>query len=147
MSDFESQACVVVKHTNPCGISVNENQVQRIEMRFPGYRISIWGIVGFNRGVSTDTANAMKGVLFDIIIAPLFSKEALEVFTRRKRKRNFSSDPAKGPLNDVMFKTVSGGVLIQTLDRGSEDQSSWKVVSKRPPSDSEWEGWHSLGSA
>ena len=38
-----------------------------------------------------------------------------------------------------MFKTVSGGVLIQTLDRGSEDQSSWKVVSKRRPSGSEWE--------
>ena len=140
VSDFESQACVVVKHTNPCGISVNEDQVSAYRNAFSGDTVSAYGgIVGFNREVSTDTANAMKGVLFDIIIAPSFSKEALKVFTRRKRTRILQATPAKGPINDVMFKTVSGGVLIQTLDRGSEDQSSWKVVSKRPPSDSEWE--------
>ena len=139
VSDFNSQACVIVKHTNPCGISVNKDQVTAYENAFSGDTVSAYGgIVGFNRELGVETATAMKGVLFDIIIAPSFEREALKILTRRKRTRILQVSPAVGPTSDVMFKTVSGGALIQTLDGRDEDQSSWKVVSKRSPSDLEW---------
>ena len=80
----------------------------------------------------------MKGVLFDIIVAPSFDDEALEILKRRKRTRVLRAEKAVGPLSDIGIKTISGGALIQTLDTITEKPDDWKVVTERIPTEREW---------
>ena len=139
VTDFTDPACVIVKHTNPCGISINEDQVVAYKNAFSGDSVSAYGgIVAFNREVSTETAEAMKGVLFDIIIAPKFEDGALNVFRKRKRTRILQANTSSGNMADISIKSISGGVLIQTKDKLIEKYSDWKVVTNRAPTEKEW---------
>ena len=139
VTDFTDPACVIVKHTNPCGISINEDQVVAYKNAFSGDSVSAYGgIVAFNRVVSIETAEAMKGVLFDIIIAPKFEDGALNVFKKRKRTRILQANTSSGNMADISIKTISGGVLIQTKDKVIEKYSDWKVVTNRAPTEKEW---------
>lgn len=139
VSDFTDPACVIVKHTNPCGISINEDQVVAYKNAFSGDSVSAYGgIVAFNREVSAETAEAMKGVLFDIIIAPKFEDGALNVFKKRKRTRILQANTSSGNMADISIKSISGGVLIQTKDKVIEKYSDWKVVTNRAPTEKEW---------
>ncbi|MDP6064868.1 MAG: bifunctional phosphoribosylaminoimidazolecarboxamide formyltransferase/IMP cyclohydrolase, partial [SAR202 cluster bacterium] len=88
VSDFAQPAAAVVKHTNPCGLAVNDDQVTAYRRALAGDPVSAFGgIVGFNRPLTFETANAMRGVLFDIILAPDYEPEALKMLERRKRTR------------------------------------------------------------
>ena len=139
VNGFTENACVIVKHTNPCGISVHPDQAMAYQKAFEGDSVSAYGgIVGFNRNVTASTANAMKGVLFDIIVAPSFDDEALGILKRRKRTRVLRAEKAVGPLSDIGIKTISGGALIQTLDTITEKPDDWKVVTERIPTEREW---------
>ncbi|MQG22817.1 MAG: bifunctional phosphoribosylaminoimidazolecarboxamide formyltransferase/IMP cyclohydrolase [SAR202 cluster bacterium] len=139
VTDFTDPACVIVKHTNPCGISINEDQVVAYKNAFSGDSVSAYGgIVAFNREVSAETAEAMKGVLFDIIIAPKFEDGALNVFKKRKRTRILQANTSSGNMADMSIKSISGGVLIQTKDKVIEKYSDWKVVTNRAPTEKEW---------
>tara|TARA_Y100001968_G_C19426134_1_gene754452 strand:- start:226 stop:1761 length:1536 start_codon:yes stop_codon:yes gene_type:complete len=139
VTDFTDPACVIVKHTNPCGISINEDQVVAYKNAFSGDSVSAYGgIVAFNRVVSIETAEAMKGVLFDIIIAPKFEDGALNVFKKRKRTRILQANTSSGNMADISIKSISGGVLIQTKDKVIEKYSDWKVVTNRAPTEKEW---------
>ena len=139
VTDFTDPACVIVKHTNPCGISINEDQVVAYKNAFSGESVSAYGgIVAFNREVSAETAEAMIGVLFDIIIAPKFEDGALNVFKKRKRTRILQANTSSGNMANISIKSISGGVLIQTKDKVIEKYSDWKVVTNRAPTEKEW---------
>ena len=78
VSDFPEPAVAIIKHTNPCGLAVHPDQPTAYRLAFEGDSVSAYGgIVGFNRTVTADTARAMRGVLFDIIVAPDYDEEAL----------------------------------------------------------------------
>ena len=139
VTDFTDPACVIVKHTNPCGISINEDQITAYKNAFSGDSVSAYGgIVAFNREVSKETAEAMKGVLFDIIIAPNFEDEALNIFKKRKRTRILQANISSGDMAEISIKSISGGALIQTKDKIIEKYSDWKVVTNREPTEKEW---------
>ena len=138
VSDFEKSSCVVVKHTNPCGIALNDHQPTAYENAFQGDPVSAYGgIVGFNRVVTMDTAEAMRGVLFDIIVAPGYEEEALAILKKRKRTRVLKVNVAEGPTEGISFKSVSGGALVQTANNIEEDPSRWRTVTNRAPTKSE----------
>ena len=80
----------------------------------------------------------MKGVLFDIIIAPKFEDGALNVFKKRKRTRILQANTSSGNMANISIKSISGGVLIQTKDKVIEKYSDWKVVTNRAPTEKEW---------
>jgi phosphoribosylaminoimidazolecarboxamide formyltransferase/IMP cyclohydrolase len=73
----------------------------------------------------------MKGVLFDVIVAPGYEPAALEIFTKRRRTRVLETSVSRP--NPFEIRTVSGGALAQLPDRLHEDPESWKVVTKRKP--------------
>ena len=140
VTGFDESACVVVKHTNPCGIALNEDQVIAYKNAFDGDSVSAYGgIVAFNRTITALTAEAMKGVFFDIIIPPDYEKEALDIFKNRKRTRILQAESPSGNKLELTLKSISGGVLIQTSDSINENYSDWKVVTKRQPTKKEWE--------
>ncbi len=136
--DFDEPCVTVVKHTNPCGLAVHDDQPTAYQRAFEGDSMSAYGgIVGFNRTVTAATAKAMKGVLYHVMVAPDYELEALEILRKRKQLRVLKATPAAGPLVDLDIRRVSGGALIQTPDTIVEDSSTWKVVTKRSPTEDE----------
>lgn len=139
VNDFQDNACVVVKHTNPCGISVHPDQSEAYHRAFDGDSVSAYGgIVGFNKKVTSKTAAAMRRVLFDIIVAPDYDQDALEILRKRKRTRLLKAEISSGPMSNMDLKTISGGGLLQTADNIAEDPNAWKVVTDREPTEREW---------
>ena len=138
VSDFSEPAATVVKHTNPCGLALHADQPTAYRRAFEGDSVSAYGgIVGFNRTVTAATAEAMRGVLFHIVVAPDYEPEALEILRKRKTTRVLKASPEEGTLASIDVRKVSGGALVQTGDFIDEDASAWKVVTERAPSESE----------
>lgn len=127
--------CVsVVKHANPCGLALDDDQATAYRKAYEGDTISAFGgIVGFNQTLTAETADAMRGVLYDVIAAPGYEPEALEILSKRKRTRVLEVQPSKSPLLTV--RNVTGGALIQEPDNIIESAADWKIVTKKQPTD------------
>jgi len=138
VSDFAEPAVAVVKHTNPCGLAIHEDQPTAYQRAFEGDSISAYGgIVAFNREMTVATAETMRGVLFDIIIAPSYENGVMDILRKRRRTRVLRIDPAAGPQEGLDVRLVSGGALVQMADVLEEDPQSWNVVTSRKPTDAE----------
>ena len=138
VSDFAEPAAAVIKHTNPCGLALHPDQPTAYRRAFEGDSVSAYGgILGFNRTVTAATAEAMRGVLYYIIVAPGYESGALEVLRKRKQLRVLEVEPATGPQAGLEARQVSGGALIQTADAIDEDPTSWEVVTERRPTEAE----------
>ena len=134
VSDFAEPAVAVIKHTNPCGLAVHSDQPTAYKRAFEGDPVSAYGgIVGFNRPVTRATADAMRGVLYDIIVAPGYEEDALEVLRRRRRTRILRIDPEKGHATHLDLRLVTGGALVQAADDIEEDPTAWQVVTDLAP--------------
>ena len=137
VSDFDAPAAVVVKHTNPCGLAVHTDQPTAYARAFEGDTVSAYGgIVGFNRTVTEATARAMRGVFYEIVVAPDYEPAALERLRRRRNLRVLRAPAGSGPAA-LDVRPVSGGALLQTVDAIDEDASDWKIVTQRAPTESE----------
>ncbi len=137
VSDFDAPAAVVVKHTNPCGLAVHEDQPTAYARAFEGDTVSAYGgIVGFNRTVTEATARAMRGVFYEIVVAPEYEPAALERLRRRRNLRVLRVPGGSGPAA-LDVRPVSGGALLQTADAIDEDATTWKTVTQRAPTESE----------
>ena len=138
VADFDQPAATVIKHTNPCGLAVHDDQPTAYRHAFEGDSVSAYGgIVAFNSPLTAETAQAMRGVLFDIIIAPAYEEAALDVLRRRRRTRLLEVQPASGPQECLDVRLVSGGALVQQTDDIAESPADWKVVTEREPTDAE----------
>ena len=138
VSDFERPAAAVIKHTNPCGLAVHDDQPTAYRRAFEGDSVSAYGgIVAFNRALTADTAQAMRGVLFDIIIAPAYEPDALPILRRRRRTRLLQVAPASGPQEGMDVRLVSGGALAQQTDAIAESPADWRFATERKPTDAE----------
>ena len=136
VSDFAEPAVAVIKHTNPCGLAVHSDQPTAYQRAFEGDSVSAYGgIVGFNRPVTRATADAMRGVLYDIIVAPGYDEDSLAVLRRRRRTRILRIDPEKGHATHLDLRLVTGGALVQAADDLDEDPSAWQVVTELSPTD------------
>ena len=138
VSDFDETTVAVIKHTNPCGLASHPDQKEAYTRAFQGDTVSAYGgIVGFNSIVEESTAQAMRGVFYEVIIAPAYTPEALALLKRRKNLRVIQRN---ANVNDDLaydIRPVIGGLLVQTPDVGREDASTWKIVTERAPTDTE----------
>ena len=137
VTDFSEQVVAIVKHTNPCGLSRHSNQAIAYKRAFEGDQVSAYGgIVGFNRRVTVATAEAMEGVFYEVVIAPSYEPDALDILRKRKRTRVIECTSPQGPFENMDIRSVTGGALFQTVDSVTEDQTAWEVVTKcRPTSE------------
>ncbi len=137
VSNFENHAVVIIKHNNPCGLSINSDQSIAYQMAYQADPVSAYGgIVGFNSEVTEKTASTMKGIFFDVIVAPKFTDGALEILKKRKKSRIISVNPNKESdlTPEIDIKLISGGALIQKKDSLTENHNQWQFVSKLQPS-------------
>lgn len=135
VSDFPANAAVVVKHTNPCGLSVSNDQPTAYKNAFEGDETSAFGgIVAFNSTLSNDTAKAMSGVFFEMVIAPDFDPDALKTLKRR-RNRIIQIQDLETYASQIEIRQISGGALVQTADVSEDIPSEWQVVTEKAPTD------------
>jgi len=138
VSEFSEPAATVVKHAGPCGLALHHDQPTAYRRAYEGDTVSAYGgTAGFNRPVTAETAEAMRGVLYHNVVAPGYEPEALEILRKRKQARLLEVSRSAGPLEGLDARLVSGGALIQTTDAIDEDPASWKVVTERRPTEAE----------
>ncbi|WP_349421178.1 bifunctional phosphoribosylaminoimidazolecarboxamide formyltransferase/IMP cyclohydrolase [Staphylococcus felis] len=142
---FESAAAVAVKHMNPCGVGVGDSIEEAYRHAYEADSQSIFGgIVALNRPVTGVLAEALHEIFLEVIIAPSFEREALEVLQKKKNIRLLEVDMTED-LDEQEFVSVSGGYLVQDKDHFDVKKEDMKVVTDVKPTDKQWEalllGW------
>lgn len=139
VKEFEEPVVVAIKHMNPCGVAIGETPLEAYLKAYEADPVSIFGgIIGFNRPVDEDVAKEMAKLFLEIIIAPSFTQEALEVLQKKKNLRLITMDeldqPAK-PSKEI--RQTFGGLLVQDKDVELFNEDQLENVTDRPVSDEE----------
>lgn len=144
--EFDKTACAVVKHNNPCGVAVGGTPVDAYKKAVKTDPVSAFGgVVAFNTEVDEDAATEMKDLFLEVVIAPSFTKSALEIFSKKPNVRLLElPDIIKAVscqkiLGGWDMKRIAGGLLLQGWDYSGEDIMSLKAVTKRQPAKGELE--------
>ncbi|MBT3527516.1 MAG: bifunctional phosphoribosylaminoimidazolecarboxamide formyltransferase/IMP cyclohydrolase [Porticoccaceae bacterium] len=140
VKQFDQPACVIVKHANPCGVSVAVDIGTAYDLAFATDPESAFGgIIAFNRELDAKTAEAICEKQFvEVIIAPAVSADALAAVASKKNVRLLECGTwGNQRPQDFDYKRVNGGLLIQDRDNGMIIEQDLKVVSKRVPTDTE----------
>jgi phosphoribosylaminoimidazolecarboxamide formyltransferase/IMP cyclohydrolase len=134
--DFDETVCAIIKHTNPCGVALGNTPEEAYRRALACDPVSAFGgIVAFNRTVDKATASAVAEIFTEVIIAPAYDEAALAVLRTKKNLRVLRGDfPAP---DNLEYRQISGGMLVQTRDTHRLDAADLKVVSKRQPTDEE----------
>ncbi len=131
---FDKHSCTIVKHTNPCGLAIRAEQASAYEAALAGDPVSAFGgIVGFNTPVEQKTADIMSNTFFDVIVAPSYHPQALEILNKRKRTRILQVKQTTLTSN-LYLRSIAGGVLIQEQDSVGSFVFEWEVKTKLKPS-------------
>lgn len=132
VSEFKEITCCAVKHSTPCGVAIGSTVDEAYKKTYECDPISIFGgIIAFNAEVNQSTAEKLNEIFLEIVIAPDFSKEALEVF---QSKKNLRIIKVKNSISDrINFAKVDGGLLVQQTD--NQFSNDIKVVTKKQPTD------------
>jgi phosphoribosylaminoimidazolecarboxamide formyltransferase / IMP cyclohydrolase len=131
-------ACVIIKHTTPCGVALADTVEHAYERALECDPVSAFGgIVAFNANVNAAVAEAMANIFLEIVIAPGFDADALEILQRKKNLRLISMPITQPAARELDFKRVRGGMLVQTRMRMEFAEDEWKTVTKRAPSKDE----------
>ena len=139
-SDFAQPTVAVIKHANPCGLSSHDVLSQAYLQAYEGDTVSAFGgIVGFNRTVTAAAAEAMNPVFYEVVVAPGYEPEALEILQKKRNLRVLEVDAGGSELGgiDLDIRPITGGVLIQTPDTISESATEWSTATERAPTEAE----------
>jgi phosphoribosylaminoimidazolecarboxamide formyltransferase/IMP cyclohydrolase len=135
--DFEDTACAIIKHTNPAGVGLGDNPSEAYQKALATDPVSAFGgIVAFNCKVDVTAAQEATKIFTEVVIAPEYDPEALEVLRTKKNLRVIRMDTRRDE-NGLEFKQIGGGMLVQTGDDHKLDPEQLKVVATRKPSEEE----------
>jgi phosphoribosylaminoimidazolecarboxamide formyltransferase/IMP cyclohydrolase len=131
-------ACAVIKHTTPSGIAVAPSAVEAFRKARATDPVSAFGsVVAFNTIVDRATAEAMSDLFVEVVVAPTFHAEALELFAAKKQLRVVELPVTRG-VGTLDYKRVRGGFLVQDQFQFDPSEREWKVVTSRQPDEREW---------
>jgi len=138
VSEFHDvAACVIVKHTNPCGVGLGAVPLEAFRLaRETDPESAFGGIVAFNQTVDAGTATELSEIFLEVIIAPGFDDAARKVLEAKKNLRLLVIAGETRPA--TVFRTISGGLLVQSPDDRLANPSEMRVVTRRSPSEDEW---------
>ncbi len=141
LREFDEPTVVGVKHANPCGVGSAETIYDAYVKAYECDPVSIFGgIVAANREIDEKTASQMSKIFLEIVIAPSYSKEALDILCQKKNLRVLRLPDIAAKMPDTAYdaKKVLGGMLIQDVNSKLFD-GEWDVVTKRKPTEEEIE--------
>jgi phosphoribosylaminoimidazolecarboxamide formyltransferase/IMP cyclohydrolase len=143
VKEFGTTACVALKHTSPCGVALADTPAEAFRRARQADPVSIFGgVVAFNRCVDLETAEELTDLFLEIVLAPAFDDEALELLRNKKKNLRLLQIDLSGKTADRSpsfdLKRISGGLLVQEPDILQEDVGDWEVVSAASPTDAEY---------
>lgn len=148
LKEFSEPTIVAVKHANPCGVGTAATIFEAYARAYEADPVSIFGgIVASNRPIDTETASQMAKIFLEVIIAPDFSPEALEILSVKPNVRLLTLNDITKPLSASMldYKKVAGGLLVQSLDDQLLNEVDLHTVTNREPTQEEMQalrfGW------
>ncbi len=135
LKEFDEPTIVAAKHANPCGVGSADTLLEAYKKAYEADPVSIFGgIVAANQEIDGTTAAEMAKVFLEVIVAPSYSQEALDILTKKKNIRLLQLEEiGHKDKKAAKAKTVLGGLLIQSLDTELISEKDLKIVSKRKP--------------
>lgn len=138
--EFDDPACVVVKHANPCGVAIGDDLLGVYNHAFNADSLSAFGgIIAFNRTCTKDVAEAITSVFVEIVLAPNFEPEALDIFKKKKNLRVLEIGEFGKRTPKLEVRNVDGGLLVQDADNKILTRDDLKTVTKAQPSEADIE--------
>ncbi len=139
IGEFESTACVIVKHNNPCGCALAPTGAEAYARAFACDPMSAFGgVIAFNTAVDGGLARAVGKQFLELLVAPSFDAEALEVLAAKPNVRVLELTERRRDVAVPEIRQVMGGLLVQDRDIVLEERSQMTVVSEREPTENEW---------
>jgi phosphoribosylaminoimidazolecarboxamide formyltransferase / IMP cyclohydrolase len=138
--EFDEPACVIVKHTNPCGAAIGADPVEAYDQAYASDPLSAYGgVMAFNRPVPVGVAEHIgeNKQFVEVMIAPGYDADALALLEEKKNIRLLRTGGMRPVGGRYEGRGVEGGMLVQTVDQVAEDPASFEVVTRRVPSDDE----------
>ena len=138
--EFNEPSCAIIKHANPCGIASGANAHQAWVKALSCDPISAFGgIVAFNCEVDAEFASSLGKMFLEVIIAPSYTKEALEILSAKKNLRVLETGKTFDTKSERMIsKNIHGGILRQSYDNGGATIADCTVATNRQPTEQEW---------
>jgi len=137
VKSFDTTACVIVKHANPCGVALGATALEAYQKAFSTDPTSAFGgIIAFNVEVDRAAAEAVSAQFLEVLIAPAYSAEALELL-RAKQNVRVLTCPLGQPAGAFDYKRVGGGLLVQSADQARITPADLEVVTRRAPTEAE----------
>lgn len=139
VKEFEGPAAVAVKHNNPCGVGTGETIFDAFSKAYEADSTSIFGgIIALNGEVDAETAKKLHEIFLEIIIAPSFSQEALDILTSKKNLRLLTIPFNDNNVEEKVLTSVEGGLLVQDADTYTLEDANVTIPTKRQPTEEEW---------
>ena len=139
--DFEKPTAVVMKHTNPCGLASADTIHEAFVTAYNVDPLSAFGcVICLNRVCEADVANEVAQHFVEVVVAPDFTPEAVEIMTKKKNIRLMKTGCPIGPserVREYKMKKVQGGLLVQTDEDVVVDRNKLQVITKRAPTEEE----------
>jgi phosphoribosylaminoimidazolecarboxamide formyltransferase/IMP cyclohydrolase len=139
VEDFQVPACAILKHNNPCGCAFGESAQLAYERAFACDPMSAYGgVIAVNRRVDRAFAGELSKQFIEVLLAPGFDADALEVLGEKKNIRLLELGDWPEPSHEVEGKPVIGGQLVQTRDVVSETREQMRVMTEKAPQEEQW---------
>jgi phosphoribosylaminoimidazolecarboxamide formyltransferase/IMP cyclohydrolase len=140
VEDFEGPACAIVKHNNPCGCALGGSVQAAYERAFACDPESAYGgVIAVNRRVDRGCAERMNGQFIEVLLAPGYDEDALELLRGKKNVRLLELADWPAPSDEYDSKPVLGGLLLQQRDAVTEGREQMRAMTVREPSEAQWE--------
>lgn len=134
--EFDEPFCVGVKHMNPCGSATGKTIAEAWKKAYEADKTSIFGgIVAANREIDLETAQMLKPIFLEIVMAPSFAPDALELLCTKKNLRVLKVDMSKDNTVRKQYVSMNGGMLVQDRDINTKPVSAEQCVTETKPTD------------
>lgn len=132
--EFDEPFCVGVKHMNPCGSATGKTIAEAWKKAYEADKTSIFGgIVAANREIDLETAQMLKPIFLEIVMAPSFAPDALELLCTKKNLRVLKVDMSKDNTVRKQYVSMNGGMLVQDRDINTKTVSAEQCVTEAKP--------------
>ena len=132
--EFDEPFCVGVKHMNPCGSATGKTIAEAWKKAYEADKTSIFGgIVAANREIDLETAQMLKPIFLEIVMAPSFAPDALELLCTKKNLRVLKVDMSKDNTVRKQYVSMNGGMLVQDRDRNTKPVAADQCVTELKP--------------
>ena len=136
--EFDEPFCVALKHMNPCGAAIGATIEEAWNAAYEADKVSIYGgIVAVNRPLTAEVALGMKPIFLEIVMAPEFTPEALEILSTKKNLRLLKVDMTKTDSTINQYISVNGGLLVQQLDTVTKEVTADMCVTETKPTEAQ----------